>query len=206
MGHDIFQSLARAMSVRRTGCFRQASHRRCAGHTGLPSFQQSWKWTEIPQNEVLSSHTILSDSMIFGVRTICSCSKKVENSQLAAVLKDWSLNNMNWLGLSGAAPWSPPFFRIYHPVGLSHTEATTPIQRSTHRGAQDGLLAECEGPRGRVSVRQLGLARAHSSSHRQGKFIREFVPELADMPSATPQIICLVSRTCRLFSSYVFLK
>eukprot|EP00434_Breviolum_minutum_P035504 symbB.v1.2.031430.t1/scaffold3635.1/size52935/8 len=29
---------------------------------------------------------------------------------------DWSLNNMNWLALSGAAPWSPPFFRVYHPV------------------------------------------------------------------------------------------
>merc|ERR1712087_339677 len=29
---------------------------------------------------------------------------------------DWALNNMNWLALSGVAPWSPPFFRVYHPV------------------------------------------------------------------------------------------
>jgi len=29
---------------------------------------------------------------------------------------DWAVNNMNWLALSGAAPWSPPFFRVYHPV------------------------------------------------------------------------------------------
>ena len=33
--------------------------------------------------------------------------------------KDWSLNNMNWLALSGAAPWSPPFFRVYHPARCS---------------------------------------------------------------------------------------
>jgi len=29
---------------------------------------------------------------------------------------DWALNNQNWLALSGAAPWSPPFFRVYSPV------------------------------------------------------------------------------------------
>lgn len=29
---------------------------------------------------------------------------------------DWAVNNMNWLALSGVAPWSPPFFRVYHPV------------------------------------------------------------------------------------------
>ncbi|CAJ1450926.1 unnamed protein product [Effrenium voratum] len=58
---------------------------------------------------------------------------------------DWSLNNMNWLGLSGAAPWSPPFFRIYHPV---------PKMDSS------------------LNVKDP-----------EGKFIREFVPELADMPS-----------------------
>jgi len=29
---------------------------------------------------------------------------------------DWALNNQNWLALSGAAPWSPPFFRVYQPV------------------------------------------------------------------------------------------
>ncbi|CAE7938220.1 UVR3 [Symbiodinium necroappetens] len=58
---------------------------------------------------------------------------------------DWSLNNMNWLGLSGAAPWSPPFFRVYHPV---------PKMDSS------------------LNVKDP-----------EGKFIREFVPELRKMPS-----------------------
>jgi len=29
---------------------------------------------------------------------------------------DWAVNVFNWLGLSGAAPWSPPYFRVYTPV------------------------------------------------------------------------------------------
>jgi len=58
---------------------------------------------------------------------------------------DWSLNNMNWLALSGAAPWSPPFFRVYHPV---------PKMDSS------------------LNVKDP-----------EGKFIREFIPELHKMPS-----------------------
>lgn len=58
---------------------------------------------------------------------------------------DWSLNNMNWLALSGAAPWSPPFFRVYHPV---------PKMDSS------------------LNVKDP-----------EGKFIREFIPELRKMPS-----------------------
>lgn len=58
---------------------------------------------------------------------------------------DWSLNNMNWLALSGAAPWSPPFFRVYHPVPK-----------------MDSSL---------------------NINDPEGKYIREFVPELRKMPS-----------------------
>mmetsp|Transcript_28797 Transcript_28797/g.65075 ORF Transcript_28797/g.65075 Transcript_28797/m.65075 type:complete len:170 (-) Transcript_28797:65-574(-) len=58
---------------------------------------------------------------------------------------DWALNNMNWLALSGAAPWSPPFFRVYHPVP----------KMDSSLNVQDP----------------------------EGKYIREFVPELANMPS-----------------------
>lgn len=29
---------------------------------------------------------------------------------------DWAVNNFNWLWLAGVAPWSSPFFRVYHPV------------------------------------------------------------------------------------------
>ncbi|CAK9044449.1 (6-4)DNA photolyase (Protein UV repair defective 3) [Durusdinium trenchii] len=58
---------------------------------------------------------------------------------------DWALNNMNWLALAGVAPWSPPFFRVYHPVPK-----------------MDSAL-NVKDP--------------------EGKFIREFVPELGKMPS-----------------------
>jgi len=59
---------------------------------------------------------------------------------------DWAINNMNWLALSGAAPWSPPFFRVYHPVP----------KMDSSLNVQDP----------------------------EGAYIREFVPELRDMPSA----------------------
>ncbi|CAE8634727.1 unnamed protein product [Polarella glacialis] len=58
---------------------------------------------------------------------------------------DWAVNNMNWLSLSGAAPWSPPFFRVYSP---------TPSNDSS-LNVQDP----------------------------EGKYVRQFVPELAKMPS-----------------------
>merc|ERR1719359_2041581 len=29
--------------------------------------------------------------------------------------EDWALNNGNWLWLAGVAPFSMPYFRIYHP-------------------------------------------------------------------------------------------
>jgi len=58
---------------------------------------------------------------------------------------DWAVNNMNWLALSGVAPWSPPFFRVYHPV---------PKMDSS------------------LNVRDP-----------DGKYIKEFVPELRKMPS-----------------------
>jgi len=58
---------------------------------------------------------------------------------------DWAVNNMNWLGLSGAAPWSPPFFRVYSPVP----------KMDSSLNVQDA----------------------------EGKYIREFVPELKNMPS-----------------------
>lgn len=58
---------------------------------------------------------------------------------------DWALNNQNWLALSGAAPWSPPFFRVYSPIP-----------------AMDSSL-NVQDP--------------------EGKYIREFVPELRRMPS-----------------------
>lgn len=57
---------------------------------------------------------------------------------------DWSINNHNWLALSGAAPWSPPFFRVYHPVP----------KMDSSLNVQDP----------------------------EGKYIREFVPELRQMP------------------------
>eukprot|EP00811_Abedinium_folium_P025535 NODE_3648_length_2004_cov_7.693127.p1 GENE.NODE_3648_length_2004_cov_7.693127~~NODE_3648_length_2004_cov_7.693127.p1 ORF type:complete len:534 (-),score=79.26 NODE_3648_length_2004_cov_7.693127:342-1943(-) len=57
---------------------------------------------------------------------------------------DWSINNNNWLALSGVAPWSPPYFRVYHPV---------PKMDSS------------------LNVRDP-----------EGKYIREFVPELKNMP------------------------
>ena len=31
---------------------------------------------------------------------------------------DWAINNFNWLGLAGVAPWSPPFFRVYNPFNV----------------------------------------------------------------------------------------
>ena len=65
--------------------------------------------------------------------------------------KDWSLNNMNWLALSGAAPWSPPFFRVYHPARCSDDslrgEAWVILEIHCG-GAKDGLITECKGPRG----------------------------------------------------------
>ena len=58
---------------------------------------------------------------------------------------DWAINNHNWLALSGAAPWSPPFFRVYHPVP----------KMDSSLNVQDP----------------------------EGKFVREFVPELKKMPA-----------------------
>lgn len=58
---------------------------------------------------------------------------------------DWALNNMNWLALSGASPWSPPFFRVYSPI---------PTMVSS-LNVQDP----------------------------EGVYVREFVPELRNMPS-----------------------
>jgi len=58
---------------------------------------------------------------------------------------DWSLNNQNWLALAGVAPWSPPFFRVYHPVP----------KMTSSLNVQDP----------------------------DGKYIREFVPELRNMPN-----------------------
>ena len=47
---------------------------------------------------------------------------------------DWALNTFNWLGLSGVAPWSPPFFRVYNPCpdrksALNIEDAATFIRR-----------------------------------------------------------------------------
>ena len=76
-----------------------------------------------------SSIQQLTAAMAFGGRDVfdkllvdaasasCGCHFSLFRSSGCEVhTEDWSLNNMNWLGLSGAAPWSPPFFRIYHPV------------------------------------------------------------------------------------------
>lgn len=58
---------------------------------------------------------------------------------------DWAINNFNWLWLAGVAPWSTPFFRVYHPVP----------KMTSSLNVQD----------------------------QEGVFIREFVPELKNMPS-----------------------
>eukprot|EP00443_Scrippsiella_acuminata_P038099 CAMPEP_0115314580 /NCGR_PEP_ID=MMETSP0270-20121206/77110_1 /TAXON_ID=71861 /ORGANISM="Scrippsiella trochoidea, Strain CCMP3099" /LENGTH=357 /DNA_ID=CAMNT_0002733819 /DNA_START=34 /DNA_END=1104 /DNA_ORIENTATION=- len=58
---------------------------------------------------------------------------------------DWAINNMNWLALAGVASWSPPFFRVYHPVPK-----------------MDSAL-NVQDP--------------------EGKYIRQYVPELRKMPS-----------------------
>ena len=47
---------------------------------------------------------------------------------------DWAINTFNWLGLSGVAPWSPPFFRVYNPCpdrksALNVEDAATFIRR-----------------------------------------------------------------------------
>eukprot|EP00438_Fugacium_kawagutii_P025882 Skav233692 [mRNA] locus=scaffold1927:221139:230749:- [translate_table: standard] len=57
-------------------------------------------------------------------------------------IEDWSLNNMNWLALSGAAPWSPPFFRVYHPVPKmdSSLNVKDPEARRENMGKQILLL------------------------------------------------------------------
>ena len=105
--------------------------------------------------------------------------------------KDWSLNNMNWLALSGAAPWSPPFFRVYHPARCSDDslrgEAWVILEIHCG-GAKDGLITECKGPRGGlVSMILLKLTACVLVFHFQGKFIREFIPELHKMPSKIPR-------------------
>ena len=40
---------------------------------------------------------------------------------------DWAVNNFNWLGLSGCAPWSPPYFRVYTPVP-DHNKSSLNVQ------------------------------------------------------------------------------
>lgn len=82
---------------------------------------------------------------------------------------DWSLNNMNWLALSGAAPWSPPFFRVYHPA---------PRRFFLHLLFQVPKMDSSLNVKDPEDFEDVSLGRRE-----QGKFIREFVPELSKMPS-----------------------
>ena len=55
---------------------------------------------------------------------------------------DWAINNFNWLALSGVAPWSPPFFRVYNPVPT----ATSSLNVSDPQGLYvDRFVPELKG-------------------------------------------------------------